>query len=127
MSDQRHSIVARRCVEDGLRFVQVGQGVCIGPSRVEQEAALVGVQAVADRPGPGHREYRIEPACLGGLQVRSLVGQQADCRYGEQEQPERRDRQREVQPPPEACRDEGLQARQSRDHGEAGKCHPEPA
>ena len=75
----------------------------------------------------GHREYRIEPAGLGGLQVRSLVGQQADRRYGQQEQPERRDRQRNVQPPPEACRDEGLQARQSRDHSEARKCHPEPA
>ena len=74
-------------------------------SRVEQEAALVGVQAVADRTGPGHRQDRIEPAGLCGLQVRSLVGQQADRQYGEQEQPERRDRQRGVQPPPEACRD----------------------
>ena len=42
-------------VNDGLRLVLVGQRVRISPSRVGQEAALVGVQAVADRPGLGRR------------------------------------------------------------------------
>ncbi len=111
--------IPRRDVENGLRLVQVGQGVRICPSRVEQEAALVAVQAVADRPGPGHG--------LGGLQLRSLAGQQADGRCGQHDQPDRRERQRGGQPPPEAHRDEDLQARESREHDEASKSHPDPA
>ena len=73
--------IPRRNVEDGLRLIQVGQGVRIGPSRVEQEAALVGVQAVADRPGPGHRQDRIEPAGLGGLQVRDRMTSEPADQY----------------------------------------------
>ncbi len=58
--------------------------------------------------------------------MRRLAGQQADRRYGEHDQPERREHQRGVQQPPEVCGNEELQARESHDHGEARECHPEP-
>jgi hypothetical protein len=107
-----------------LRLVLERLLVLGGPARVDEVTALVRVGVVADRPGLGQRDDRVERLGFGHPKLPGLSRQLRRADDRQQHGDERRPGQRRVDQPPVADRNVELHADQDGEQSGAAGRHP---